>query len=50
MFNWIFNDILQCLEQFKFIDICKTELFERELFDHFINLFIYLFIYLFVKF
>ena len=36
MFNWTGNDILQNLEPFNFVDLCKTELFEIELFDHLI--------------
>ena len=34
MFNWIVSDTLQYLEPFNFVDLCKTELFEIELFDH----------------
>ena len=34
MFNWIVIYILQYLEQFKFVDLCFTELLKIELFDH----------------
>ena len=34
MFNLIFSDTLQYLEAFKFVDLCKIELFEITLFDH----------------
>ena len=35
MFNWIVNGTYQYLEPFNFVELCKTELFEIELFDYF---------------
>ena len=34
MFNWIVSDTKQYLESFNFVELCQTELFERELFDY----------------
>ena len=34
MFDWIVRDTEQYLEPFNFVDLCKTELFEIEQFDH----------------
>ena len=35
MFNWSVSDTQQYLEPFNFVDLCESEFFERELFDHF---------------
>ena len=34
MFDWIVSDRLKYLEQFKFVDLCKTKLLEIEMFGH----------------
>ena len=34
MFNWIVSDMWQYLEPINFVNFCKTELLEIELFDH----------------
>ena len=34
MFNWIVSDASQYFEPFNFVDLCKIELLEIELFNH----------------
>ena len=34
IFNWIIRDTQQYLEPFNFVDLCKIEFLEIELFDH----------------